>query len=198
MLRRAAARRALYSQAMSADEQPQPAAGPSGADPAGAAAEEMASRLRGSSRPRGTLTLARVVVAVLAIFLVVESGSRIVPAIRAALHDGTRGYWVVTGQRCLRKSCIWIGKFVVSGGHVRVASAQFDGPVPASMHVGTRVPGLYTGGGLVFPTTGSDLWISLLVTLVLALLGLYWATHRWIAGYLRQRAGRTSLAAPLP
>jgi hypothetical protein len=183
---------------MSADEQPPPAAGPPGASSAQADVGESAYRLPGSSQPRQSLRLARIAVAVLAALLVIESGSRIVPAIRAALHDGTRGFWVVTGRKCVRKACIWVGKFVLPGGHVHVASAQYDGSVPASIHAGTRIPGLYTGGGLVFPTTGSDLWISLLITLIVGLLGLYWATHRWVVRYLRQHADRTRLPAPLP
>jgi hypothetical protein len=60
-----------------------------------------------------------------------------------------------------------------------------------------RIPVLYPGGNLVFPTTGSDLWISLVVAIVVALLGLYWASHKWVAGYLRQRNDSTRLAAPV-
>jgi hypothetical protein len=60
-----------------------------------------------------------------------------------------------------------------------------------------RIPVLYPGGSLVFPTTGSDLWISLVVAIAVALLGLYWATRRWVAGYLRQRSDSTRLAAPV-
>jgi hypothetical protein len=49
------------------------------------------------------------------------------------------------------------------------------------------VPALFTGGSLVFPVTGSDLWIELVIGLLVSLLGLYWASHTWVAGYLRDR-----------
>jgi hypothetical protein len=149
------------------------------------------------TRRRNSLTLIRVVVAVLAVILLFGSITHIAPAVRAGLHEGTRGTWVVTGKTCSRKACVWTGKFVLPGGHVRLASAQYEGPVPAGIHAGTRIPALYPGGGLLFPTTGSDLWISLLIAIVAGLIGLYWATHLWVTGYFRQRADTTGLAAPL-
>jgi hypothetical protein len=49
---------------------------------------------------------------------------------------------------------------VLPGGHVVLTSAQYSGRLPAGMHVGTSVAGLYPGGsGLVFPAAGSSLWI---------------------------------------
>jgi hypothetical protein len=140
----------------------------------------------------------RIVVAVLALLLLFGSLTHIGPAVRAGLHEGTRGYWVVTSRTCnSRKACVWNGKFVLPSGHVQVASIQYEGTLPAVMHAGTRIPVLYPGGSLVFPTTGSDLWISLTVAIVVALLGLYWASRRWLAGYLRQRRDSAGLAAPV-
>jgi hypothetical protein len=113
--------------------------------------------------------------------------------VRAGLHHGIRGSWVATGLRCVRKACTWSGKFVLPSGHVQLARAQYDGALPAGAHVGLRIPALYPGGsGLVYPTTGSDQWISLLVAIVVALLGLYWASHRWIEAYLRDRKGASA------
>lgn len=148
-------------------------------------------------RRRNSLTLIRVVVAVLAVVLLFGSITHIAPAVRAGLHEGTRGFWVVTGKTCSRKACVWTGKFVLPSGHVRLASAQYEGPIPAGIHAGTRIPALYPGGGLLFPTTGSDLWISLLIAIVAGLVGLYWATHRWVTDYFRQRTDTSGLAAPL-
>jgi hypothetical protein len=139
----------------------------------------------------------RIVVAVLGALLLVGSVAHLVPAVRAGLHEGTRGYWVVTARTCSRKACLWTGKFVLPGGHVQVRSVQYEGQLPAGIHVGTRIAGLYPGGSLVFPTSGSDLWISLVVAIVVGLLALYWASHRWVASYLRQRADTPRLAAPL-
>ncbi len=140
----------------------------------------------------------RIVVAALALLLLFGSLTHIGPAVRAGLHEGTRGYWVVTSRTCnSRKACVWNGKFVLPTGHVQVASIQYEGTLPAAIHAGTRIPVLYPGGSLVFPTTGSDLWISLVVAMVVALLGLYWASHRWVAQYLRHRNDTTRLAAPV-
>jgi hypothetical protein len=152
----------------------------------------------GGMQRRNSLTLIRIVVAVLTLILLFGSLTHIAPAVRAGLHEGTRGSWVVTGRTCSRKACEWTGKFVLPNGHVQVASVQYDGAIPAGIHAGTKIPALYPGGGLAFPITGSDLWISLLVAIVVALLGLYWATHKWVAGYFRHRADTSGLGGPLP
>jgi hypothetical protein len=139
------------------------------------------------SGPRGRMPI-KLVVGVLATILLVSSAIHIVPAVRAGLHDGTRGTWVVTSKTCRRAACIWNGKFVAPGGHVLVSSAKYAGQMPTGIHVGTTVPALFTGGsGLVFPVTGSDLWIELLIALLGSALALYWASHRWVAKYLRER-----------
>jgi hypothetical protein len=143
------------------------------------------------------MTLIRIVVAVLAVILLLGSATHLAPAVRAGLHEGTRGYWVVTGKTCTRKACVWSGKFVLPSGHVKVASVSYDGPIPVGIHAGTRISALYPGGSLAFPIGGSDLWISLLVAIVVSLLGLYWATHTWVAGYFRQRADTAGLDRPL-
>jgi hypothetical protein len=184
---------------VSADQQPPSESGPSGADGADARYGDVGGLPSlGGTRQRNPLILIRIVVVLLAVILLFGSVTHIVPAVRAGLHEGTRGYWVVTGRTCSRKACFWTGKFVLPSGHVQVAGgAQYSGQIPVGIHAGTRIPALYTGSSLLFPTTGSDLWISLLVAIVVALLGLYWATHRWIAGYFRQRADTSGLAAPL-
>ncbi len=138
-----------------------------------------------SPRPRLPLKL---VVGALSALLLVSSAIHIVPAVRAGLGDGTRGTWVVTTKICRRSACVWSGKFVAPGGHVLATSAQYAGHMPMGVHVGTTVSALFTGASaLVFPVTGSDLWIGLLVALLVAALGLYWSSHRWVAQYLRER-----------
>jgi len=136
---------------------------------------------------RGRLPV-KLMVGVLSAILLVSTAVHIVPAVRAGLHDGTRGSWVATTKTCHRSACIWNGKFVTPGGHVLVARAQYAGPIPKGVHAGTSVPALFTGGsGLVFPVTGSDLWIELLIGLLISIGGLYWASYKWAAGYLRER-----------
>jgi hypothetical protein len=143
--------------------------------------------------------LARIAVAALAVVLLFGSVTHLAPAIRAGLHDGLRGYWVATSQTCSqRRGCVWSGKFVLPSGRVQIARTQYAGQLPSEIHAGTRVAALDTGGsGPVFPATGSDQWISLLVAVVVALLGLFWASRPWVVSYLRQRAGQPRLAPPL-
>jgi hypothetical protein len=138
-------------------------------------------------RPRGRLPL-KPIVGVVSAILLVATAVHIVPAVRAGLHDGTRGSWIATTKTCHRSACIWNGKFVEHGGHVLLTSAHYVGLVPKGIQAGTTVPALFTGGsGLVFPVTGSDLWIELVIALLASMLGLYWAGHRWVADYLRER-----------
>jgi hypothetical protein len=144
-------------------------------------------------RPRGRLPL-RPIVAIVSAILLVATAIHILPAIRAGLHDGTRGAWIATTEACHRSACVWSGKFVAPGGHVLVTSAQYAGLMPKGIHAGTTVPALFTGGSLVFPVTGSDLWIELVIGLLVSLLGLYWASHTWVAGYLRERRNTVQIA----
>jgi hypothetical protein len=140
----------------------------------------------GSPR-RGRLPL-KLIVGVVSAVLLVATAIHILPAVRAGLHDGTRGNWVATTKTCHGSACVWNGEFVAPGGHVLVTSAQYAGPIPKGIQAGTRVPALFTGGsGLVFPVTGSDLWIELVIALLASLLGLCWASHKWVADYLRER-----------
>jgi hypothetical protein len=141
----------------------------------------------GSQRPRRRLPIKLIVGAVSA-FLLVSTALDLGPAVRAGLHDGTRGLWVATSKTCRGSACIWAGKFVTPGGHVVLASTRYAGPIPGGVRAGTRVPALFTGGsGVVFPTTGSDLWIEMVVALLASLLGLFWATRARVAQYLRER-----------
>jgi hypothetical protein len=140
---------------------------------------------------------ARLIVGVLSALIFFTTATRIAPAIRAGLHDGTRGDWVATTKKCVHSACTWQGKFVQPNGHVLQTAAQYDGQLTTAVHAGTSIPALYTGGsGVVFPANGSDLWISLLVAMVLSALGLYWASHRFVANYFRQRREQPAVTAP--
>jgi hypothetical protein len=152
-----------------------------------------------SRRARSRVPM-RFAVGALSALLVVGTALHIWPAIRAGLHDGTRGAWVATSSECSKRAgCLWHGKFVLSSGRVLIASAQYAGRFPAGLHAGTSLPAIYPGGsGLVFPASGSDLWMSLLAGLIVGLLGLYWASHRWVAGFIRERrSGATVLTGPV-
>ena len=142
--------------------------------------------------PQGRSRLpARPVIGVLSALLLFVTVPHLLPAIRAGLRDGTHGYWVATTKHCARSACTWTGRFV-SHGHLLLSSAQYAGRLPAGVHAGTPVAGLYPGGsGLVYPPAGSNEWISLLVMVILAVVALYWSSHRLIAKYLRDRATAT-------
>jgi hypothetical protein len=148
----------------------------------------------GSRGPRRRLPLKLIVGAVSA-FLLVSTGLDVVPAVRAGLHDGTRGTWVATTRTCNRNACVWTGKFVTAGGRVIVASAHYAGPVPVGTTPGTSEPALFTGdSNLVYPTAGSDLWIELVIAFLASILGLYWASHVWVADRLKGASRRGGLA----
>jgi hypothetical protein len=148
-------------------------------------------------RARGRVPI-RFMVGTLGVLLALGSGVHIWPAIRAGLHDGTRGSWVATARTCVRSACTWRGTFV-SHGHVLMTSVQYAGQVHGALHAGTTLPALYTGGsGLVFPAAGSDLWVSMLVGLLLGLAGLFWAVHRWVARFIREHRADQPMLAPLP
>jgi hypothetical protein len=164
------------------------------------ARQDAASRLNGDgtatngtgARPGGRPRLPiRLVVGALAAVVLVGTAVHIGPAIRAGLHDGTRGTWVAASVQCSKSGgCVWQGKFVLSDGRVQIANSGYAGQLPFGLHVGTSLPAIYPGGSnLVFPATGSDLWISLLIGLVVGALGLYWASHRWVANFIRKRRG---------
>ena len=140
--------------------------------------------------PQGRSRLpGRLIVAVLSALVLFVTASRLMPAIRAGLHEGTRGFWVATGQHCERSACTWNGQFTLPDGRVVLSSAQYSGQLPAGIHAGTHLAALFPGGSaLVYPASGSDAWISLLFGLVLAVIGLYWSSHRFVANYLRNRA----------
>jgi hypothetical protein len=130
----------------------------------------------------------KVIVGILSALLLVAVAVHLEPAIKAGLRDGAHGSWVATSKTCERRACTWDGKFVLPDGHVLVSSAQYSGKIPGSIHAGTSVPGLYPGGSLVFPPTGSDLWISLLIAIGFALVGLWWSCRTLVADYFRRRS----------
>ena len=136
---------------------------------------------------------ARLVVGVLSAFLLFATVTHLEPAIRAGMREGTHGYWVATAKHCARSACTWSGRFVSPNGHVLLSPAQYAGRLPAGVHTGTHIAALFPGGsGLVYPPSGSDGWISLLIGLALGVIGLYWSSHRLVAKYFRDRAHPTS------
>jgi hypothetical protein len=162
--------------------------------PLGSLGSSSAPRTDGSHGQRRRLPI-KLIVGVVSVFLLVSTGLDVVPAVRAGLHDGTRGAWVATTRTCHRTACVWTGRFVTSGGHVVVVSAHYAGRIPVGTRAGTSVPALFTGdSNLVYPTAGSDLWVELVVALLASTLGLYWASHVWVAERLKGARRRGVLA----
>jgi len=142
--------------------------------------------------PGRTRLPARLIVGVLSALLLFVTATHLGPAIRAGLREGTHGYWVVTGKHCVRSACTWTGRFESPDGHVVLSSAQYAGQLPAGVHAGTSIAALFPGGSaVVYPPSGSDAWISLLVGLALAVIGLFWSCRRLVVKYLRDRASAT-------
>lgn len=143
--------------------------------------------------PQGRSRLpARLIVGVLSAGLLFVTATHLGPAIRAGRREGTHGYWVATAQHCVRSACSWNGQFVSQNGHVLLSSAQYAGRLPLAIHAGTHIAALFPGGsGLVYPPSGSDGWISLLIGLLLAVLGLCWSGYRVVRKHLRDRANAT-------
>jgi hypothetical protein len=142
----------------------------------------------------------RALVGILAAILLFGSALHIGPAIKAGMHDGLRGSWVATGSECSHASgCEWHGKFVLPDGHVELTDASYVGNIPRNIHVGTTLAGLYPGGSsLVFPATGSSLWISLLAGLIVSLLALLWACWRPVKNYLEHRRNAVVVTSTVP
>ena len=159
------------------------------------------TQLAGDAEPAGARTARnripmRFVTGALGLILLLGSAVHVAPAIRAGLHDGIRGTWVASSQRCSKTACIWSGKFVLPGGQVKIASAQYSGRLPLSIHAGSRVPALDTGqAGLVYSANGSDLWISLIIAMAVGALALFWAVRRPLRDYLQRRRETVAAAA---
>jgi hypothetical protein len=143
--------------------------------------------------PHGRSRLpARLIVGVLSAGLLFVTVTHLGPAIRAGRREGTHGFWVATVNHCVRSACTWNGQFESQNGHVLLSSAQYAGRLPAGIHAGTHIAALFPGGsGLVYPPTGSDGWVSLLIGLALAVIGLSWSCYRLVRKYLRDRANAT-------
>jgi len=144
--------------------------------------------------PQGRSRLpGRLIVGVVSALVLYVTATRLMPAIRAGLREGTHGNWIATGKHCARSAaCVWTGQFKAPNGHVVLSSAQYAGQLPTGVHAGTSLAALFPGGSaLVYPPSGSDAWISVLIGLVLAVIGLYWSSHRFVANYFRDRANAT-------
>ena len=128
------------------------------------------------------------VAGVLSAVLLIGTADRLMPAIRAGLHHGTRGLWVATSEdmRAVRLQLEWQvrvrrGPCRAGLGPVLRQAARWHPP----WHVGRRAVHRRLRDRV--PAAGSDLWILLLAALVAAALGLYWSSHGLVRNYLRQR-----------
>jgi hypothetical protein len=85
----------------------------------------------------------------------------LVPAVRAAFGQGTRGTFTLQYETYSRRiGGSWVGTFRSVNGEV-VAIVDYDGDMPLGAHQGTTVPALYPGGEhQVYAVRGSHAWIS--------------------------------------
>jgi hypothetical protein len=151
--------------------------------------------------PRGRSRIpTRALVGIVAALMLLGSAAHLSSAIKAGRHEGTRGTWVATGKECSHVGgCVWRGKFVLPGGHVELTNASYIGAIPHVIHVGTAVAGLYPGGSaLVFPLSGSTLWVSMLIGAIVGALGLVWACYRPARNYLEHRRNAVIVTSTVP
>jgi hypothetical protein len=120
---------------------------------------ELAAKRGAEPRRKMTKTergnvLACCYVSVVALIFVIFPSFVLPDAIRAAAGKGIRGFWTATD----RTRAGWYGTFRLPDGKVLLREVGYRGPLP-SVHVGTTVPGLYSGGGaLIYPQHGSQEW----------------------------------------
>jgi hypothetical protein len=132
-----------------------------------------------------------VVIGAVAAMAVVGLSFGLVPAIAAAVGQGTSGTFVVSHLTCSpRYGCTWVGTFVAGNG-VAFPDVAYEGSLPAGTGQGQRIPARHTGGSnLVFGLHGSHTWIMDLL-LVIGV-GLAVAAALWISPLgTRGRASRS-------
>lgn len=126
-------------------------------------------RNRGRGRSRTKSVLRRIVTALfslgLGIFLLVDGGIHIGPAVSAAEGHGIHGYFVAQNESCSSSddgddSCSWSGEFKLLNGTVTRTNVSFVGS-DSSMQEGTVVPALDTGDrSSVYQAGSIDQWIQ--------------------------------------
>jgi hypothetical protein len=125
---------------------------------------------RGASPPRYLTQseLGNVVIcclfSVLALLVVIFAALGLPGAIRAASGKGLRGLWTATHET---SKYGWHGTFQLPDGKVLLRDVGYDGALP-DVHVGTRVPGLDSGGvpPIIYSQHGSQEWKTELIFLI--------------------------------
>lgn len=99
-----------------------------------------------------------------ALIVVIFAGLGLPGAIRAASGKGIRGLWTATHET---SKYGWRGTFQLPDGKVLLGDVGYDGALP-DVHVGTRVPGLYSGGfpRIIYSQHGSQEWKLELIFLI--------------------------------
>jgi|SRR5215469_14301502 len=103
-------------------------------------------------------------ISVVALIAVIIASFQLPDALRAAAGKGIRGFWTATDKGRYG----WYGTFRLPDGKVLFREVGYRGPLPP-VHVGTRVPGLYSGG-LIFPQHGSQEWKTDLIAMIVGLI----------------------------
>jgi hypothetical protein len=128
----------------------------------------------------------------LGIFLLVDGGIHIGPAVSAAEGHGIHGYFVARNESCDSgddgdDSCSWSGEFKLANGTVTRTNVTFVGS-DSAMEQGTVVPALDTGDrSSVYQVNSIDQWIQPALFLLFGaifIVGLVWTLFR----ALRRRA----------
>jgi hypothetical protein len=126
------------------------------------------------------------------VILVVQGATEIGPAHEAASGHGIVGYWVAQVEvTCDHQPCKWKGDFVLPNGQVRRTYVDYDGKYGMTLHPGSRLPAIDTGGpNEVFPRNESQsTWILDLLFLIAGAVALpvwFWRVpYRWLRSRIR-------------
>jgi hypothetical protein len=153
--------------------------------------------LRATADARDTVG-SQIGIAFIALMIVAVAGAAIVygvvelgPAIRAALGDGTRG-WFVAQQvpGCQNPGCHWGGLFESLDQHVILRNVSYA-DADHAMRLGSVVPALFTGGDMVYAPGGSTGWLEpavfLLIGIAVIAALLWYGPIRYVRHRLRDR-----------
>ena len=100
----------------------------------------------------------------LPLVVVIFAALGLASVMRAASGKGLRGLWTATYET---SKYGWHGTFQLPDGKVLLRDVGYDGALPP-VHVGTRVPGLYSGGfpPIIYSQHGSQEWKTGLIFLI--------------------------------
>jgi len=137
----------------------------------------------------GRVGVLRILIPIMALTALVVGAGALGPALAASRGEGLPGTVTVTREQCGKGGCQPFGRYVSTDGSVTLPDAHLDGDGA----VGDRVSVVYLGESspAQVHVPGSDLWVLIAVSLVVA--GAFIAWWLWdIARAVHRRLRRPS------